>query len=60
MENKIKQVVLEMLRMGEDPHEVLSTLSETYRSLSDARDYIPKSSDTFEFYTAIRDADFRP
>lgn len=60
MENKIKQAVLEMLRMGGDPHEILAILSRTYHDLDEARDFIPVNNDIAEYNKAIKDADFRP
>lgn len=60
MVNKIKLAVLEMLRMGGDPHEILAILSRAYHDLDSARDYVPTNDDVFEYHKAIKDADFRP
>jgi hypothetical protein len=58
--DRIKQVVLELLRSGEDPHEVLTSLSRAYKQVDTARDYIPLEEDYLDYYKAIKDADFRP
>ena len=60
MENKIKQAVSEMLRMGEDPHEVSELLAKAYQRLKEARDYTPVDEEYIEYVQAIKDADFRP
>lgn len=60
MENKIKQAILEMLRMGEDPHELLTILSSAYHNLSEARDYVPVGNDIQDYAQAIKESDFRP
>lgn len=61
MNNRIKQVVLEMLRMGANPNEVLNMLSVATGDLGDAIEYRDeKSTGYLEYYLAIKDADFRP
>lgn len=61
MNNRIKQTVLEMLRMGSDPNDILDMLSMATADLGDAIDYKnDKSTGYLEYYLAIKDSDFRP
>jgi hypothetical protein len=59
MDARIKQVVMEMLRMGEDPEEITKSLGEAYKLMFEVKDYKP-SHDLADFYRAYKDADFRP
>ena len=56
---KLKQCILEMLRMGEDPAEIQNALGTAYHDVEKARTY--KGADQVaEFAKAIKDSDFRP
>jgi hypothetical protein len=59
MDARIKQVVMEMLRMGEDPEEITKSLGEAYGLMFDVKKYSP-NHDLADFYRAYKDADFRP
>jgi uncharacterized protein (DUF433 family) len=56
---KLKQCILEMLRMGEDPMEIQKALGIAYEDVYKAINY--KGVDQVsEFAKAIKDSDFRP
>ena len=59
MDARIKQLVLEMLRMGEDPEVVHESLREALCLLVGLKTYEP-NHDKADFYRAYKDADFRP
>jgi hypothetical protein len=59
MNDKLKQCVMEMLRMGEDPDKVLAYIEILHRSMSKVKDYQP-NHDVADFHRAWKDADFRP
>ena len=59
MDARIKQLVLEMLRMGENPEEIQKSLEQAYGLLHHVKDYEP-NHDMADFYRAYKDADFRP
>jgi hypothetical protein len=59
MDARIKQVVLEMLRLGEKPEEVRESLLHAGRLLNELHDYQP-NHDMADFHRAYKDADFRP
>lgn len=61
MNNRIKQVVLEMLRMGANPNDVLNMLSVATGDLGDAIEYKDdRSTGYLEYFLAIKESDFRP
>jgi hypothetical protein len=59
MNEKLKQCIMEMLRMGEDPDSVCKSLSFAYDCLHNIKGYKP-SHDMADLYRAWKDADFRP
>jgi hypothetical protein len=59
MDARIKQLVLEMLRMGEDPEQITTSLIQASKLLHDVKGYVP-NHDMADFYRAYKDADFRP
>lgn len=59
MDARIKQVLLEMLRMGEDPNNILTSLEEAHSYVHNVKTYEP-NHDMADFYRAYKDADFRP
>jgi hypothetical protein len=59
MDARIKQVVLEMLRMGVDPEVVHDSMKEAMCLLGGIKSYKP-NHDMADFYRAYKDADFRP
>ena len=59
MQSKLKQCILEMLRMGEDPVEIQKSLEEAFHKLNGIKEYKP-DHDVPDFYRALKDADFRP
>lgn len=59
MNDKLKQCVMEMLRMGEDPEDIQMALEHLHISLVGIKDYIP-DHDRADFARAYKDADFRP
>jgi hypothetical protein len=59
MNDKLKQCVMEMLRMGEDPEDIQLCLEHVHTSLNGIKEYIP-NHDMADFYRAYKDADFRP
>lgn len=59
MNGKLKQCILEMLRMGEDPDEVQRALAMAYEDVGKARTYKGENQ-VAEFAQAIKDSDFRP
>jgi hypothetical protein len=56
---KLKQCILEMLRMGEDPLEIQKALGTAYYDVEKAINYKGGNQVT-EFAQAIKDSDFRP
>jgi hypothetical protein len=59
MDARIKQLMLEMLRMGEDPEEIQRSLADAHSILNKVKSYEP-NHDMADFYRAYKDADFRP
>lgn len=59
MDARIKQLVLEMLRMGEDPYQIQESLDRAYNLLNGIKHYQP-NHDMADFYRAYKDADHRP
>lgn len=59
MNGKLKQCVLEMLRMGEKPEEIQKSLEQAHGLLHHVKDYEP-NHDMADFHRAYKDADFRP
>lgn len=59
MDSKIKQVLLEMLRMGADPNDLMTSLAEAHSILHNVKTYTP-NHDMADFYRAYKDADHRP
>lgn len=59
MNQKVKQSILEMLRMGEDPEELAESLRQSLNYLLLVKNYEP-NHDMADFYRAYKDADFRP
>jgi uncharacterized protein (DUF433 family) len=57
--DKLKQCILEMLRMGEDPDKIQEALGVAYHDVEKARTYKGQNQ-VAEFAQAIKDADFRP
>ena len=59
MNEKLKQCIMEMLRMGEDPEVISTSLAKALDLLHYVKDYKP-NHDIADFYRAYKDADFRP
>lgn len=59
MNGKIKQCILEMLRMGENPEEIMKSMEEAHALLHHVKTYEP-NHDMADFYRAYKDADHRP
>lgn len=59
MDAKIKQVLLEMLRMGEQPEVIMKSLEEAHGMLNHVKNYEP-NHDMADFHRAYKDADHRP
>ena len=59
MSVKIKQVILEQLRMGENPNMIAEYLMKSYDDIMKAQRY-QQNDQVAEFAQAIKDADFRP
>jgi hypothetical protein len=59
MDARIKQLMLELLRMGEDPKAIQTSLEEAHSLLHNVKSYEP-NHDMADFYRAYKDADFRP
>ena len=59
MDARIKQVILEMLRMGEDPTDIHDSMKEAISLLGGLKTYTP-NHDMADFHRAYKDADFRP
>lgn len=59
MDARVKQLVLEMLRMGEKPEDIMTSFLEASRLLHGVEDYIP-NHDIADFYRAYKDSDHRP
>lgn len=59
-DNKVKQAVLELLRMGVSVASINDMLNKAYADLQQAVNYQPMNHDIGEYHQAIRDADFRP
>jgi hypothetical protein len=59
MNEKLKQCILEMLRMGEDPYAIQKALGHAWEDIGKAVTYKGENQ-VAEFAKAIKDADFRP
>lgn len=59
MNDKLKQCILEMLRMGEDPDVLQTALATAYEDVGKAKRYKGENQ-VAEFAQAIKDSDFRP
>ncbi len=59
MDARIKQLMLEMLRMGENPEVIQKSIEEAHALLQHVKSYEP-NHDMADFYRAYKDADFRP
>lgn len=59
MDARVKQLVLEMLRLGEKPEVIMTSLIQASKLLNDVEVYVP-NHDMADFYRAYKDADFRP
>jgi hypothetical protein len=59
MNEKLKQCILEMLRMGADPDELQESLRQAVNHMATVKTYKP-NHDLADFYRAYKDADFRP
>lgn len=59
MNVKIKQCILEMLRMGEQPEEIMKSLELAHGMLNHVKHYEP-NHDMADFYRAYKDSDHRP
>lgn len=59
MNEKLKQCILEMLRMGEDPNTIAQSLEDAQSKMIGLKDWRP-NHDMADFYRAYKDADFRP
>jgi hypothetical protein len=59
MNQKLKQCVMEMLRMGEDPEEIAESCRESLYYLNSIKTYEP-NHDLADFHRAYKDADHRP
>jgi replication-associated recombination protein RarA len=57
--DKLKQCILEMLRMGEDPDKIQRALAYAYEDVGKAKTYEGQNQ-VAEFAKAIKDSDFRP
>ena len=60
MNNRIKPIVLELLRSGIDPEQIKDMLSDSFNDLDKALKYVADGFDHIDYYQAIKDADFRP
>lgn len=59
MDARVKQLTLEMLRMGVDVEEIQRSLAEAHGLLNHVKTYEP-NHDMADFYRAYKDADHRP
>lgn len=59
MNEKIKQLLLEMLRMGEDPDMIARSLEDAHSKMFALKHWRP-NHDMADLYRAYKDADFRP
>jgi hypothetical protein len=59
MNEKLKQCILETLRMGEDPDKLCNDFEMAFQYLKNIKTYNP-NHDMADFYRAYKDADFRP
>jgi hypothetical protein len=59
MYGKIKQAILEALRVGEDPDEIINCLEDMERLIKAAQLHTP-SRDLQDFYQAIQDSHHAP
>jgi hypothetical protein len=59
MNGKLKQCIMEMLRMGEDPEEIAESCRESLNYLHSLKTYTP-NHDLADLYRAYKDADHRP
>ena len=66
MNNRIKPLVLELLRSGIDPDQIkdmlsmILMLSDSFNDLDKAMKYVADGFDHIDYYQAIKDADHRP
>lgn len=56
---KLKQCILEMLRMGESPLDIQQALGVAFHDVEKAMNY-KGANQVAEFAQAIKDSDFRP
>ena len=59
MDARIKQTMLEMLRMGESPEVIQKSIEEAHALLMHVKNYEP-NHDMADFHRAYKDADHRP
>jgi len=59
MDARIKQCMLEMLRMGEQPEVIQKSIEEAHALLQHVKTYEP-NHDMADFYRAFKDSDHRP
>jgi len=59
MDARVKQLMLEMLRMGEEPEVIQKSLEEAHTYLRSVKTYEP-NHDMADFYRAFKDSDHRP
>lgn len=59
MNEKLKQCIVEMLRMGEDPAVIAQSLEDAQSKMIGLKDWRP-NHDMADLYRAYKDADFRP
>lgn len=59
MNEKIKQAILESLRLGAKPEEIQAYLAELHHKLGFVVAFKP-DHDIADFHRAYKDADFRP
>jgi hypothetical protein len=59
MNSKLKQCILEMLRMGEQPEEIMKSIELAHGMLNHVKLYEP-NHDMADFHRAYKDADHRP
>jgi hypothetical protein len=59
MNGKIKQEILEALRLGIDPDDLITYLEDMERLIKAAKLHTP-SRDLHDFYTAIQDSNHAP
>lgn len=59
MDARIKQLMLEMLRMGEEPEVIQKSLAQAHDLLHHVKSFEP-NHDMADFHRAYKDADHRP